>query len=134
MGTLASGAKVVSRIACYAGWVLPINMQLLVGITYCVQSILPGAVGMQRKASIVYNPQISIYCSLLLKCSYFTMRQICPAGAPVWDSDGEETGKMPHWAGKEGGEGRRGPVNLEGWPRILGTGHSKAVSLSNKKA
>lgn len=60
MGSPASGAKVVSRIICYAGWVLPINMQLLMSITYYVQSILPGAVGMQRKASTVYNPQRSI--------------------------------------------------------------------------
>lgn len=107
MGTLASGAKVVSRIICYAGWVLPINMQLLMSITYCVQSILPGAVGMQRKASTVYNPQISIHCSLLLTCSYFTMQadmpgwSICVGGVMV-----RRQGRCHIGAGKKGEGGQ----------------------------
>lgn len=107
MGTLASGAKVVCRTICYAGWVLPINMQLHVSITYCVQSILPGAVGMQRKASTVYNPQISIYCSLLLKCSYFTMQ----ADMPGWSiclgrGKARRQGSCHIGAGKRGGGGQ----------------------------
>lgn len=34
----------------------------------------------------------------------------------------------------KGRGGRREPVNLEVWPNIQGTGHIKAVSLSNEKA
>lgn len=54
-------------------------------------------------------------------------------------SDGEKTRKMPYcgWGAGAGGGGvaaRREPVNLEVWPNIQGTGHFKAVSLSNEKA